>query len=145
MTVDEQLEKFFSSESFAVSGASTNREKYGNKVLRCYMQHKKGVIPVNPRADSIEGLKTVKALSDLPPSVKSISIITPPKITEMLVDEAIEHGIENIWMQPGAESQTAIDKAKKAGVNVLANGICILVVLGYRDAWLPEENLQKSE
>ena len=96
MTVDEQLEKFFSSESFAVSGASTNREKYGNKVLRCYMQHKKGVIPVNPRADSIEGLKTVKALSDLPPSVKSISIITPPKITEMLVDEAIEHGIENI-------------------------------------------------
>lgn len=138
MTVDEQLNKFFSAKKYAVVGASTNREKYGNKVLRCYMQHEKDVIPINPRADHIEGLKTAASLADLDKSVKSLSIITPPKITEEIVDEAIRLGFENIWMQPGAESQSAIEKAEAAGINVLANGICILVVLGYRDAWLPE-------
>jgi predicted CoA-binding protein len=132
-----QLEHFFASRAFAVVGASTNREKYGNKVLRCYMQHEKKVYPINPRAETIEGLKCFPSLADLPNNVESISLITPPKVTEQVVKEAVQFGIKNIWMQPGAESQKAITHAQENGINVLANGICILVVLGYRDLWEP--------
>lgn len=38
-------------------------------------------------------------------------------------------------MQPGAESPEAIQIAQNANINLLAGGICILVVLGYRDSW----------
>jgi predicted CoA-binding protein len=69
--------------------------------------------------------------------VKSLSIITPPQVTEQLVEQAIAHGIQNVWMQPGAESAPAIARCEQAGINVIADGTCLLVVLGYHEAWEP--------
>jgi predicted CoA-binding protein len=131
--MDPRIEKFLSSQAFGVAGASTNRDKYGNKVLRCYLENDKKAIPINPRADKIEGVPCVAGVADLPPDVKSLSVITPPKITEAVVDEAIGKGIENVWMQPGAENPAAVEKCRKAGINVIADGSCLLVVLGYRE------------
>jgi uncharacterized protein len=133
MIIEERIKSFLKEGSFAVAGASTNREKYGNKILRCYLQHGMTAIPINPRADLIEGVKTVSTISDLDQKVKAMSVITPPFISEKLVDEAIEKGIKHIWFQPGAESQLAIDKAETAGINVIGDGSCLLVVLGYRE------------
>lgn len=133
MTNLSYFDPFFQSEAFAVVGASSDRSKYGNKVLRCYQQHGYTVIPVNPREETIEGISCVKSLKDLPKNVKSISIITPPRITETVVDEAISCGITSIWMQPGAESPVAIEKAKAHHIQVIAEGACVLVVLGFRE------------
>ncbi|MDO9079597.1 MAG: CoA-binding protein [Desulfuromonadales bacterium] len=132
MTIAEQIAKFLSSPAFAVAGASAKREKYGNMVVRCYQQQGKEVIPVHPLEKEIEGLACVASVSALPPSVKSLSMITPPQVTEKVVAAAIAHGIENIWMQPGAESATAVELCRAQGVNVIADGSCLLVVLGFR-------------
>lgn len=129
----DPFKRFFSSEAFAVIGASTNREKFGNKVLRCYLQNFKTVYPVNPKEAFIEGITCIKDIAELPDSVKSISIITPPKVTEIAVEQAIEKGIKNIWMQPGAESERAIENCRAHKINVLANGPCILVELGFAE------------
>jgi uncharacterized protein len=133
MVSDEQLDRFFASEAFGVIGASANRDKYGNKVLRVYLQHGRNAIPVNPREKEIEGIPCVASIEELPLNVKSISIITPPLVTEQMVDKAISMGIANIWMQPGAESPAAIEKCRRNNINVIADGSCILVVMGYRD------------
>jgi predicted CoA-binding protein len=133
MTISEKIAKFLAVESFGVVGASTDRSKYGNRVLRCYLMKGLRAIPVNPRESIIEGVECVASVSDLPENVGSISIITPPSITDKVVAEAIAKGIKNIWMQPGAESQSAIAMCVRAGVNVIADGSCILVVLGYRE------------
>ena len=125
------IQQFFTSRAYAVIGASTNRDKFGNKVLRCYMQHKKKVYPVNPHEKEIEGLACVQRIADLPDKVKSISVVTPPSVTEQIVDEAIAKGIQNIWMQPGAESRAAVEKCKLHNVNVIADGACILRELGF--------------
>jgi predicted CoA-binding protein len=131
MTITEQIAKFLSSPAFAVAGASANREKYGNMVVRCYQQQGKEVIPVHPLEKEIEGLACVTSVTALPPAVKSLSMITPPQVTEKIVAAAIAHGIENIWMQPGAESPAAVELCRKHGVNVIADGSCLLVVLGF--------------
>jgi len=102
-------------------------------VLRCYQQNGRRAIPVNPREQLIEGATCVTSVLDLPDDVKSISVITPPAVTERVVDEAIRKGIEHIWMQPGAESERAVDACEAAGINVIADGSCVLVVLGYRE------------
>ena len=133
MTIEQQLETFLSAPAFAVVGASTNRDKYGNKVLRCYQQDGRSVVPVHPAERQIEGLDCVSSVSDLPDEVTSISVITPPKITEKVVEQAIAKGITNIWMQPGAESPIAVDLAQKNGINVIADGSCLLVVLHYHE------------
>ncbi|WP_298622679.1 CoA-binding protein [uncultured Legionella sp.] len=129
----DSIAQFFQSEAFAVLGASSNRAKYGNKVLRCYLQHHKKVYPVNPHEQQIEGLNVIPVLSALPEEVASISIITPPPITEQIVNDAIKKGIKNIWMQPGAESDSAIRLCEANHINVIAQGPCILVVLGYNE------------
>lgn len=123
-------ELFFLSEAYAVVGASSNESKFGNKVLRCYMKNDFAVYPVNPNEETILNLTCVKSIADLPDAVKSISIVTPPIITEKIVDQAISKGIKNIWIQPGAESTLAIKKCHENNINVIANGPCILVELG---------------
>jgi hypothetical protein len=36
-------------------------------------------------------------------------------------------------MQPGAESARAVATCEAAGIGVIADGSCVLVVLGYRE------------
>ena len=120
--MDPRIEKFLASPAFGVARAPTNRDKYGNKVVRVY-QH----------ADEMEGLRCVAAVGDLPDDVQSLSVVTPPKITEEVVEQAIAKGIRHIWMQPGAESAQAVARCKEAGLNVIADGSCVLVVLGFRE------------
>jgi predicted CoA-binding protein len=133
MSSQEQIEEFLSGKRFAVVGASQDRSKYGNKVLRVYQQNRYEVVPVNPKADEVEGLQTYPDLSSIPGTIDGVSIITPPAVTERVVQDAIQKGIKHIWMQPGAESDVAVQAAQEAGANVIAGGPCILVSLRFRD------------
>jgi len=133
MELQEQIAAFLDGSPHAVVGASTNREKYGNKVLRVYQQRQRPVYPVNPKAEEVEGLPAYPDLASLPEPVHGISVITPPKITESVVRQAAELGVEHIWMQPGAESEQAVALAKEAGINVIAGDACILVILHYHE------------
>lgn len=133
MNTEGKIEEFLKSGAFGVVGASTNRDKYGNKVLRCYLQKGLKAIPVNPKEKVVEGIAGVATVSDLPDEVESISVITPPHVTEQVVEAAAAKGIRNIWIQPGAESPEAVERCKAHGINVIADGSCVLVVLGFRD------------
>jgi predicted CoA-binding protein len=127
--MQDLIEGFLSGDSFAVVGASTNRAKFGNKVLRHYMDRGLTVFPVNPLATDVEGLAAFASLSDLPEPVHGVSIVTPPAITEQVVAEAAELGIRHIWMQPGAESSAAVALGEEKGLSVIAGGPCLLIEL----------------
>ncbi len=132
MNEEERIEAFLSGTPFAVAGASTDPAKYGNKVLKMYLRHQMAVHPINPKGGQIEGLTAYPDLDSLPEPIHGLSIITPPKVTEKVVEDAIRLGIKHIWMQPGAESPTAVASAEAAGINLIAHGACILVVLRLR-------------
>lgn len=127
-----QIDAFLAGAPHAVVGASTNRDKYGNKVLRVYQQHDRPVFPVNPRAETIEGLPAFPDLHSLPEKPHGVSIITPPKITAQVVSEALDLGVHHFWMQPGAESAAAVEQITAAGGNVIPGDSCLLVVLGFK-------------
>jgi predicted CoA-binding protein len=133
-SLESRIQSFLASGPYAFVGASTNRSNYGNKVLRCYQQHGREVYPINPGAGVVEGLQAYPSLESLPVKVSSISIITPPTITASVVQEAIRVGVQRIWMQPGAEEPAAIRAAEAAGLEVIAGGPCLLVVMGYRES-----------
>lgn len=132
-TVQQRIQAFLEAGPFAVVGASADRDKYGNKVLRCYQQHGKEVYPINPKAPEVEGLKAYPSLAALPVKVPAISVITPPAATEQVVREAHAAGVKHVWMQPGAESDEAIRTAEALGMSVIAGGPCLLVVMGYSE------------
>jgi uncharacterized protein len=126
--IDQRVAAFLDGAPHAVVGASNDRAKYGNIVLRAYLQQGLPVYPVNPTADEVEGLKAYPNLAALPEQVHGISIITPPAITEKIIQEAAALGIRHVWMQPGAESSGAIARARRMGMNVIGGDACILVV-----------------
>jgi len=132
--LETRIHSFLASGPYAVVGASTDRSKYGNKVLRCYQQHDLEVYPINPKAPEVEGLHAYVSLAALPRKVTGISVITPPAVTASVVQEAIHAGVKRIWMQPGAEDPAAIRAAEDAGLEVIAGGPCLLVVLGYKES-----------
>lgn len=126
--------RFFASSRYAVVGASTDRAKFGNKVLRWYQAHGLPVSPINPTQSEIEGLPAFKSISDLPSPFAdlSISIITPPHISLAVVREALALGVHSIWLQPGAEDDAVrrLVKEEKAEDWVTLGGPCILVLGG---------------
>ncbi len=132
-TEQDKISEFLAGDVFAVVGASNDRWKYGNKVLRCYLQNGRKPIPVNPNATTVEGIAAVPDLASLPEPVHGASIITPPDVTERIVEEAAAAGITRLWMQPGAESDRAIERAEELGLSVIVGGPCVLVALGYRE------------
>lgn len=130
--LDTRIDKFLEGSPFAVVGASASREKYGNQVLRCYWHAGRVAFPVNPTAATIEGAPCYPSLSALPQRPHAVSLITPPAVSERVIDEALSLGLKHFWFQPGSEHEGAITKAQTAGCNVIAHGPCLLVVLGWR-------------
>jgi len=126
---DADIEKFLAAPSFGVVGASEDPEKYGHKCYAALLNYGYKAYPINPKAKTVLGNPAFSSIATLPEKVESLSVITPPPVTEKVVDDAIANGIKHIWMQPGAESPAAIEKAKKAGLNVIHSGPCLLVVL----------------
>lgn len=132
--MNDPVQDFLAEKSFAVVGASPDRSKYGNKVLRCYMQNGRAVTPVHPKEPVVEGLTAYASLGAIPDKPGAVSVITPPAVTEKVVEECAKLGIKHIWMQPGAESDAAIARAEELGLSVIAGGPCLLVVLGFHDS-----------
>lgn len=130
---NSDIDAFLSAPSFGVAGASEVTYKFGYKCFQCLIQSGRKSYPVNPNVTSVLGEKAYPDLASLPEPVQSVSIITPPAVTEQIVADAIKCGVKNIWMQPGADSPAAVQAAQEAGMNVIYGGPCLLVVLSYFD------------
>src|SRR5947208_818807 len=132
MTDQERIQAFLESGPHAVVGASRDRSKYGNMVLRAFQQDGLAVFPVNPSADQVEGLKAYPNLASLPETVDGVCVITPPHVTDSIIKQAGRLGIKNIWLQPGAESEHSVQRATQLGMDVISGGPCVLVALRFR-------------
>ena len=108
--MNDAIETFFKSQSYAVAGASTKPEKYGNKVFRALVGSGRTTYPLNPAADSVEGSTAYPTLADCPEIPEALSLVTPPAVTREIVESAVSLGVRNFWMQPGAEDEQARDE-----------------------------------
>ena len=135
--IRQTVAAFLARGPWAVVGASADRNKYGNRVLRAYLQTGREVYAVNPGKTSIEGVACFPSLRDLPVPVGGVSVITPPGVTERIVEDLPASGATVVWMQPGAESRRAVARAQELGLTVIAGGPCALVALGYREGGAP--------
>lgn len=129
--------------SVAVVGASRNQEKWGYKVFKTLLEYDIDVYPVNPNADKIDDKKAYPSLEELPTIPDLVISVVPPKITEKIVKQAKDLGVERIWFQPGSESKKAVNMAKKAGIKVF-DKVCI-VESSAKGEISPPEDPRESE
>jgi predicted CoA-binding protein len=128
----ERLEKegliqdFVNRRLWAVVGASQDRSKFGYRVFQSLRGAGYTVYPVNPKGGELEGLEVYTSLADLPQTPEVVDLVVPPTVTEGVVREAHQLGLTRIWMQPGAESQAAIDYCHEHGIQVVHHA-CAMV------------------
>lgn len=117
----------------AILGASADRNKFGNKSIRAHQQQGFTVYPVNPKGGEIEGLPVYKSLAEAPPGrLDRISVYLPPHILMQVLPEIAARGAEEVWLNPGSDSDEAVDAARKLGLNVIQ--ACSIVDLGVSPA-----------
>jgi len=110
----------------AVVGVSRNPEKYGHQVYKDLKEAGYKVYPVNPNAEEILGDKCYPSLESLPVKPDIVNLVVPPKVTEEVVKTCRKLGITKVWMQPGSESEKAIEFCNANGIDLI-HGVCIMI------------------
>jgi hypothetical protein len=113
----------------AVVGVSNNPDKWGYRIFRDLLMAGYQVEGINPSDGEILGKTIYRNLKAVSPIPEMVITIVPHQVTEKVVEECNELGIKEIWMQPGSESELAIEKAKNYGINITAHA-CFMIKQG---------------
>ncbi len=114
--------------TIAIVGASNDRAKFGNKAVRAFVKQGYDVFPVNPKEDTVEGLRAYKSVSEIPLRPKMISVYLPPLVLMKILPDITARGCDELWVNPGTESDEVIAEAERLGLNVIQ--ACSIVGVG---------------
>jgi len=103
----------------AIIGASNNRTKFGNKAMRAFLRQGYTVFPVNPKETKIEGLPTFRSVREVPVRPDKISVYLPPSLVQQVLPEIAARGCDELWLNPGTESEQVLAQAQQLGLNVI--------------------------
>ena len=112
--------------TIAVIGLADDPNKPSNYVP-AYMQ-KQGyrILPINPTVDTVLGEKSYASLADLPVKPDVVNVFRLPKFIPAIVDQMLELGLKNIWVQQGIINKEAATRAEAGGIHVVMDR-CIMV------------------
>jgi len=114
----------------AVVGASNNPEKYGNIIVKNLLGKGYAVVPVNPKEETIAGLKVAADLASVEPPVHIVNLVTPPAVTLGVLAKVAELGLPNVWLQDGSFDDAVLDYVATAPFKTVYDA-CIMVVSNY--------------
>jgi predicted CoA-binding protein len=114
--------------SVVVLGASANRDKFGNKAVRAFLQQGYTVYPVNPKEASIEGVPCYKTIAEVPTRPDRVSVYLPPTVLLGLLPDIAAKGCDELWLNPGSESDDVLARAEALGLNIIQ--ACSIMAIG---------------
>lgn len=113
----------------AIIGASTDRSKFGNKSVRAHAAQGYEVFPINPKGGEIEGLTAYTSLAAVPATrLNRVSLYVPPAVGLKLLPEIAAKGCDELWLNPSAESDELVKKARAMGLEPIV--ACSIVDVG---------------
>lgn len=112
----------------AIIGASNNRRKFGNKALRAFEHQGYSVIPINPNETEVEGHKTYPSVLDVPGQVDIATVYVPPRYGVRVVEELARKGVGEVWLNPGADADEVVARARELGLKVIQ--ACSIIGIG---------------
>ena len=118
----------------AVIGASNNRAKFGNKAVRAFRQQGYTVYPVHPSEPQIEGLIAYRTIRDVPVRPQMTSVYVRPSVLAGILPDIAARGCDELWLNPGTESEEVLAEAGRLGLNVVQ--ACSILGVGLSPAAL---------
>ena len=129
--IDSLVQDFLAQKSIAVVGVSDRRDTGCNTAYERFKDAGYMVTSVNPRISEYDDSPCYPDLTSIPEKPDAVFILTNPEVTDEIVDECVELGVEHVWMhcmmgiKPGlASSMTsvspeAVAKCREHGIHVI--------------------------
>jgi predicted CoA-binding protein len=108
----------------AILGASPKPERYSNKAQRMLVEHGHDVYPVSPSGQDVLG---VAGFTEVPGGMDTVTLYLGEKHLLPMLDQLIDAAPRRVIFNPGTESEEAMNRLKKAGIEV--EEACTLVLL----------------
>ena len=133
--IDPLVKDFLAQKKIAVVGVSDKRETGCNQAYRKFKGAGYAVSAVNPRIPTFEGDPCYPDLKSIPEKPDAVFILTNPKITEQIVQQCVDLGVQRVWMhclmgtKPGlaanmtSVSPEAVRMCRENGITVIP-GAC---------------------
>jgi uncharacterized protein len=130
------IHEFLSQNRIAMVGVSRNPTELSSKLFEELSSRGYEMFPVNPGVAEILGKPCFSRVQQIQPPVKAVLLMTSPQVTESVVNDCIEAGVEYIWMYratgAGAVSEKAIELCRARGILVVP-GECPFMFLPEAD------------
>lgn len=112
----------------AIIGASSDRAKFGNKAVRAFREQGYEVYPVNHKETEVEGLRAYERITDVPVRPEIVSVYVPPPVLLKLLPDIAKKGCDELWLNPGTESDEVLAEAERLGLNTIQ--ACSIIAIG---------------
>jgi uncharacterized protein len=112
--------------TLAVVGLSDDPSRASNSVSAYMQRHGYRILPVNPAIAHVLGERSYPSLRHLPDHPDVVNVFRLPRFIPAIVDDMIDLGLQNLWVQLGIINEPAAIKAQEAGIAVVMDR-CILI------------------
>jgi uncharacterized protein len=112
--------------TIAVVGLSEVPAKPSHYVSAYMQQRGYKIYPINPSIPEVLGEKSYASLADLPIKPDIVNVFRLPKFIPAIVDEMLQLGLPNLWVQQGIINVEAATRAEAGGIHVVMDR-CIMV------------------
>jgi predicted CoA-binding protein len=129
--IDSLVQDFLAQKKIAVVGVSDKRETGCNQAYRKFKEAGYAVSAVNPRLTTFQGDPCYPDLKSIPEKPDAVFILTNPKVTEQIIQQCVDLGIQRVWMhclmgtKPGlaagmtSVSEEAVRMCREHGITVI--------------------------
>ncbi len=112
--------------SLAVIGLSDRPDRPSHYVSAYMQSQGYTVYPVNPALESVLGERSYGSLAELPVKPDVVNVFRLPSFVPTIVDEMLELGLANLWVQQGIVHREAAARAEAGGIRVVMDR-CIMI------------------
>jgi predicted CoA-binding protein len=125
--VEERCAMLKRVKTIAVIGLSPNPSRPSYGVAQAMQGYGYTIVPVHPVAKEVLGARAYPRLNLIPLPIDLVNVFRRAEHVDAVVDECMELGVKNLWIQEGIVNEPAALKAVGAGIWVVMDR-CI-----YRD------------
>ena len=112
----------------AVIGASSNRDKFGNKALRAFKKQGYTTVAINPNEAEVEGQRTYASVLDFPEAIDLATFYVPAHVGVKVMDDVAAKQIPEVWLNPGADAPPVVARARELGLKTVRQ--CSIIAIG---------------
>ncbi len=132
--------EFLAGKRFAVAGVSRQPQQAANAIYRKMCNSGFEVLPVNPNAAEIEGVRCYPNLASVSGSIHGVVVATHPRNALDIVRQCSELGVRHVWFHrsfgTGSVSGEAVAECQARGIQCIEGGCPLMysepVDLGHR-------------